>query len=301
MAENPKPLVSISCITYNHAPYIRECLEGFLMQKTNFPFEILIHDDASTDGTADIIREYQAKHPDLIKPILREKNLYSQGVRMMNRFNYERARGKYIALCEGDDYWTDPHKLQIQFNFMESHPDYSMCLHGRYMLDNIKKCFYRQRLHKMTSEDGKYYAKGICEGYSHHATQTVFLRKSLYDEKREAIYRDTCSAPMGDMQLMFHMGLAGNVKVMRRYMAVYRITSTSVSNYSNNTAYQKFLADGKYFIKKMLDNSNGDYLSEKKEKCTQNGVICVFRIIIHWILFHTLFKINYILFILKNK
>lgn len=110
-----EPLVSICCITYNHAPYIRQCLEGFLIQKTTFPFEILIHDDASTDGTADIIREYEARYPHLIKPIYQVENQYSKGTKISSTYNYPRAKGKYIALCEGDDYWTDPLKLQNKF------------------------------------------------------------------------------------------------------------------------------------------------------------------------------------------
>src|SRR5690625_3999133 len=102
-----KQIVSISCITYNQSSYIRQCLDGFLMQKCNFKFEVLIHDDASTDNTADIIKEYQAKYPDIIKPIYQAENQYSKGVRGINiRFNFPRAQGKYIALCEGDDYWT---------------------------------------------------------------------------------------------------------------------------------------------------------------------------------------------------
>ena len=100
------PLVSICCITYNHAPYIRQCLDGFMMQQTNFTFEVLIHDDASTDGTADIIREYESKYPDIIKPIYQTENQYSKGVKVSATFNFPRAKGKYIAMCEGDDYWT---------------------------------------------------------------------------------------------------------------------------------------------------------------------------------------------------
>ncbi|MFK2352270.1 glycosyltransferase family 2 protein [Bacteroides fragilis] len=107
-----EPLVSICCITYNHVAHISQCLDGFLMQKTTFIFEILIHDDASTDGTADIIRKYVAKYPHLIKPVYQVENQYSKGVKIMSTYNYSRARGKYIALCEGDDYWIDPLKLQ---------------------------------------------------------------------------------------------------------------------------------------------------------------------------------------------
>ena len=127
--DNKDILVSISCITYNHAPYIRECLDGFMMQQTNFPFEVLIHDDASTDGTTEIIREYAEKYPDIIKPLYEEENQWVKGRRGSAVFNFPRAQGKYIALCEGDDYWTDPLKLQKQVDFLESHPDYVMCTH----------------------------------------------------------------------------------------------------------------------------------------------------------------------------
>lgn len=123
--------VSISCITYNHAPYIRQCLDGFLMQQCNFDFEILIHDDASTDGTQDIIREYQQKYPLIIKPILQTENQYSKGVRGINfKFNFPRAKGQLIALCEGDDYWTDPLKLQKQVDFLKENPDYTLVAGG---------------------------------------------------------------------------------------------------------------------------------------------------------------------------
>ena len=109
------PLVSISCITYNHAPFIRQCLDGFLIQKTNFAFEIVIHDDASSDGSKEIIEEYVNRHPDIIFPMFQVENQYSKGMRGMTfRFNFPRCRGKYIALCDGDDYWTDETKLQKQ-------------------------------------------------------------------------------------------------------------------------------------------------------------------------------------------
>lgn len=106
-------VVSVCCITYNHAPYIAKTLDGFIAQRTSFPIEILVHDDASTDGTAEILREYERRHPDLIKPIYQRENQYSQG-RRPSHFNYERARGEFIALCEGDDYWCDPLKLEKQ-------------------------------------------------------------------------------------------------------------------------------------------------------------------------------------------
>lgn len=122
------PLVSISCITYNHEPYIVQALDGFLMQKTSFPFEVLVHDDASTDRTADIIREYEKKFPKIIKPIYQKENQYSKGFTSVTAtWNFPRAQGKYMALCEGDDYWIDENKLQMQVDFLENNPEYGMC------------------------------------------------------------------------------------------------------------------------------------------------------------------------------
>lgn len=134
-ANDTFPLVSISCITYNHEAFIRDAIEAFLMQKTTFPVEILIHDDASTDGTPRIIREYEEKYPNLIFPIYQTENLYSQGTKISINFQYPRARGKYIAYCEGDDYWADPLKLQKQVDFLEANDEYSFCSHNFWVLN----------------------------------------------------------------------------------------------------------------------------------------------------------------------
>ncbi len=124
-------LVSVCCITYNQEAYIRDALEGFVNQKTDFAYEVLIHDDASTDRTADIIREYAGRYPNLIFPILQTENQYSKGLtNVSGTFNFPRARGKYIAMCEGDDYWTDEHKLQKQVDYLEANPGCSLCFHS---------------------------------------------------------------------------------------------------------------------------------------------------------------------------
>ena len=120
--------VSICCLAYNHAPYIRECLEGFVSQKTDFKFEVLIHDDASTDETQKIIKEYEENYPNIIKPIYQTENQYSKTHGGINlRFNFPRCNGDYIAMCEGDDYWSDKNKLQKQVDFLEANKDYSIC------------------------------------------------------------------------------------------------------------------------------------------------------------------------------
>ena len=124
-------MVSICCITYNQAAYIRDALEGFVNQETDFPYEVLIHDDASTDGTAQIIQEYADRYPERIFPILQTENQYSKGLtNVSGTFNFPRARGRYIAMCEGDDYWTDTKKLQKQVDYLEANPGCSLCFHS---------------------------------------------------------------------------------------------------------------------------------------------------------------------------
>lgn len=133
--EHSAPLVSIVCDTYNHAPYIRDALDGFLMQKTDFPFEIIVHDDASTDGTADIVREYEAARPGLFRCVYRAENMYSKDPKILEHYVFPLARGKYVAICEGDDFWTRPDKLQKQISYMESHPDCTLCVSAGELVD----------------------------------------------------------------------------------------------------------------------------------------------------------------------
>lgn len=133
-----KPVVSIKCITYNHEKYIVDALDGFLMQKTNFPFEIIVHDDASTDKTADIIREYEAKFPMIVKPIYEAENQYSKHDGSIARIVNAQIKGKYVAYCEGDDFWTDENKLQMQFDAMEAHPECTICFNRVKMVSEDK-------------------------------------------------------------------------------------------------------------------------------------------------------------------
>jgi glycosyltransferase involved in cell wall biosynthesis len=119
-----EPLVSVCCITYNHVSYISEAIDSFLMQETSFPFEILVHDDASTDGTEKIILAYAENYPGIIRAVIQTENQYSKAGLIAHRFLFPKAKGKYIALCEGDDYWTDSTKLQKQVQFLEDHPEY---------------------------------------------------------------------------------------------------------------------------------------------------------------------------------
>lgn len=190
------PLVSISCVSYNHATFIRHCLDGMLMQKTSFPIEILIHDDCSTDGTTEIIKEYEAKYPSLIFALYENENQYSKGA-WVDGFNYRRAKGKYIAYCEGDDYWTDPLKLQKQVDFMESHTDYSVCFHA------FRNHVVSTDEYRVTTPTRLLQSKGDSDGidvdlnlyFNAWYTQpmTMLFRRSVYDltwRNQYQYYRD---------------------------------------------------------------------------------------------------------------
>lgn len=152
--ESDLPLVSVSCMTYNHAPYIRQCLDPILGQQTNFLFEIVIHDDASMDGTKEIIEEYVARYPGIIFPMFQEENQYSKGIRgIPSRFNYPRCRGRYIAICEGDDYWTDPYQLQKQVDFLETHDDYVMTYHDVDVVDEKGEVLQQESIQPRHKKD----------------------------------------------------------------------------------------------------------------------------------------------------
>jgi glycosyltransferase involved in cell wall biosynthesis len=128
------PVVSISCIAYNHKNFITEAIESFLMQETTFPVEILIHDDASSDGTAEIIKRYEQRFPLLIKPIYQKKNQYSKGVRISWVYQWPRVKGEFVALCEGDDYWVSQNKLEKQVKFLRENEDAKFVFHNSFVI-----------------------------------------------------------------------------------------------------------------------------------------------------------------------
>ncbi len=121
--------VTVVCIAYNQAKYIRQCMESIVSQKTDFPFELLIHDDCSTDGTTEIIREFEQNYPDIVKPLYEEENQYKKGNVMPSYLVLPHVKGEYVAFCEGDDYWDDPLKLQKQYDALQANPDCHMCVH----------------------------------------------------------------------------------------------------------------------------------------------------------------------------
>lgn len=172
------PIVSICCATYNHEAFIEDAIEGFLIQETDFPFEILIHDDASSDRTADIIRKYEKQYPKIIKPIYQTENQYSQRKRPM-QFMQPRCNGRYIAFCEGDDFWTDPPKLQIQFDFLEKHPDYVISGHDASIIDETGQKIQDSKLPEKHQRD--YSSEELMKGNGWILTLSWLYRNVIND------------------------------------------------------------------------------------------------------------------------
>lgn len=239
-------VVSIQCLAYNHAPYIRQCLDGFVMQKTNFRFEAIVHDDASTDGTQDIIKEYEKKYPDIIKPIYQKENQYSKGIPgYITNLVSSKCKGKYIAICEGDDYWTDPYKLQKQVNYMETHPKCGL-VWGK------AKCYY---------QDEEVY-KGVTGGYMsdyydmfvHYNIMplTSMYRKSAIEGYDEFVKGQKWL--LGDSPKFLYIAHSNDIHFMNEIVGVYRILRNSASHhvsYEKNIAFQNSTFDVvKYFCEK---------------------------------------------------
>ena len=207
--------ISVVCITYNHKNLIRQALDGFIMQKTDFPFEVIVHDDASADGTADIVREYAEKYPQLIKAICQKENVYSKGVSPIREYALPLAKGEYIALCEGDDYWTDENKLQIQYNYMKSHPECALCAHQATLYDCEKNI---ERNHNADTEDRFFTVEDIIKGSGGvFATAAVLFKKIVYTDIPECLN----AKGFGDFQLFLSAALHGTVYYMARNMATY--------------------------------------------------------------------------------
>ncbi|CEG28648.1 glycosyltransferase family 2 protein [Bacillus sp. B-jedd] len=242
-------VVSINCITYNHRDYIADAIESFLMQKTNFDFEILIHDDASTDGTAEIIREYEKKYPDIIKPIYQTFNQYSQGKKIFMP-NAARAKGKYTAICEGDDYWTDPYKIQKQVDFMERHPECSLCVHAGNMVSaSDKKIINRCRPNRGNKV---YTVEEVIEyGGALFMTNSMFYQTKLAQNIPEFFNKVNVS----DYPLTIYLALQGTVYYLDEYMSAYRLWvsgSWTEKNLSNIESFKKHFDT----ISNMLDEIN---------------------------------------------
>src|SRR5690606_18195829 len=190
------------------------CLNGFLMQKCDFDFEVLIHDDASTDGTTEIIKEYQEKYPHIIKPIFQTENQWFKGVRFLGvHYNFSRAKGKYIAMCEGDDYWTDSLKLQRQVEFLEENQEYSLVAENSKVIDERYKI---EHLFSNKTESSDLSLEDLVKGRKFHTASILFLKNTSTMPKNFTQY------PFGDSLLFIVLARNGKVKYLPNISSVYR-------------------------------------------------------------------------------
>jgi glycosyltransferase involved in cell wall biosynthesis len=213
--------VSVLILCYNHAPFIQECLKSVVSQKTNFPFEVLIHDDASTDNSQELIKNFEKSYPHLLYPIYQEENQYSKGISPTFSFNLPRAKGKYIALCEGDDYWIDPYKLQKQVDFLEANPDYSACFHQTEVILEGKK-------NKILFNNFKHYRTFKFKDLIHKnfvATSSYIFRNNDFHRNLPVWFENL---PARDWGLYLLNAQKGKLYYMPECMSVYRQHSGGV-------------------------------------------------------------------------
>ena len=243
MSKERPILVAIHCLVYNHEPYLRDCFEGFVMQKTNFRFVAIVHEDCSTDNSAAIIREYEAKYPDIFRPIYETENQYSKPDGSLGRIMdeaIEATGAKYVAMCEGDDYWTDPYKLQKQVDFLESHTDYSMCFHRAKVLSNIKE----DRELYTHLEEREYRAYDIYKEWIVPTCSVMYRAKALPAENivPPIVY--------GDIYMFLRLAENGRIYNLNFEGSVYRRNSGGISQKVDVSLYIRLLEQYKFMEKR---------------------------------------------------
>ncbi len=219
MTKEKKPLVIIWCITYNQAKFIKDALDGFLMQKTDFRFEVVVHDDASTDGTSDVVRYYAHEHSEIITTYIEKDNKWKRGglPHIIELMNANHRRAKYIAFCEGDDYWTDPNKLQRQVDFLEDNNNYSMCFHSavkKYEYDTVSW------INCENIQDKDYDATDLFVNWT-VPTASILCRKEALDFY--ANIKGANKIQNYDIFIILSCAMVGKIRGMHEKMSVYRI------------------------------------------------------------------------------
>ena len=228
-------MVSVLVATYNHEKYIRETLDGILNQKTNFKYDVIVHDDASTDHTAEIVKEYEKKYPDIIRGIYQQTNQF-YNCNISAKYLYPQIKGKYFAVLDGDDYWIDENKLQMQVDFLEKHPDYSMCMHNAIKFNNETG---EKKVLNTFPKDGTYtQEEQILAGLGSNfpaCASNLFRTQFIKD-----IPKLFCESRVMDYPIRQYYANMGKVYYFEKPMSVYR-----VSIYGS---YMKMVGEDQSFI-----------------------------------------------------
>lgn len=236
-------LVAIHCLVYNHEPYLRDCFEGFIKQKTNFRFAAIVHDDCSTDESASIIHEYAEKFPDIIKPIYETDNQYKKGgfglINVIMGNAIDATEAKYVALCEGDDYWTDPYKLQKQIDILEADETLMACCTDCSVVDN-HGVVIKEKRGGVVKDDiaGQYNLRDFFRDNHQYPTLSVVYRNTHAKEVREK-HAHTANAFLGDWTMWICLMIYGDMYFLNEVTCAYRINPTSVTHTVNRVERAK--------------------------------------------------------------
>lgn len=287
-----KPLVVILCLTYNHEPYLRDALEGFVMQKTDFPFVAIVHEDASTDKTSDILKEYAEKYSDIIFPIFEKENQYSQGDTLTKIMNLAITvtGAHYVALCEGDDYWIDPLKLQKQVDFLENNKEYSLCATN--VLFEYPNGEKKIPSYNVTKEKDSKIEEIILKGGSFISTPSIICKAKDFINLPYTEYK----LYVGDYPLQIYLSFIGKVRILKditciyRYMAIGSWNARMLNSEKNSCLVKEHIEKEEYLLKTM------DFITDFKYHLSFEKRACFFS----FYLWKNYSKIMAFLYILKN-
>ena len=261
-------LVSVICTAFNHAKYIKNTLESFVMQKTDFKFEVLVHDDASNDNTAEIITEYANKYKDIILPVIQTENQYSKGVMIIDELLIPKARGKYIAFCEGDDFWTDENKLQRQIDFLENNREYTACVHNTMQYNCAKQRNEGLLIANNTEHDVE--LRHIIYGMNNaYQTSSLVVRKEVIENMPEFYYIAN-KYGFGDYPMAIWCAIKGKIKFLPYNMSTYRLMSNPTSWSSNQNSREKLIKHREGIIATLCSAKN--FVNENNAKLIEDEI-----------------------------
>ena len=267
-AQEQPVMVAIHCLIYNQEPYLRDCFEGFLKQQTNFRYVAIVHDDCSKDKSADIIREYVVKYPDIFIPIIETENQWSKAdgsiYQIMNE-KIDAIGAKYVAYCEGDDYWIDPHKLQKQVDILESDETLMMCCTDRCVVDDMSQVLVAKKGGVVKDDKtGRYNLRDFFRDNHQYPTMTVVFRNTHKDEVR-AKFQLTQNKWLGDWTLWICLMIYGDLYYIDDVTSAYRVNPTSITHTPKRVERAKATRDICHKVADVLPDEYIDIITDLRK------------------------------------